>query len=59
MVLANQWWMRFLNLLLPPSASSTKDSKLSLEGEKAAAALNKTSIKALDLQSTFNFLFVH
>jgi len=41
---------------LPLSASSGKDSVSTSEGEKAAAALQKTSCKAKDLQLTLNLL---
>jgi len=41
---------------LPLSTSSGKDSVSTSEGEKAAAALQKTSCKAKDLQVTLNLL---
>jgi len=49
---------RFLILLLPLplSDSSGKDSLSTSEGEKAAAALQKSSHKAKDLQVTLNLL---
>jgi len=49
---------RFLILLLPLplSASSGKDSVSTPEGEKAAAALQKMSCKAKDLQVTLKLL---
>jgi len=48
-----------LLLLLPLSASSGKDPVYSVstsEGEKATAALQKTSCKLKDLQVTLNLL---
>jgi len=41
---------------LPPSASSGKGSVSTSEGEKSAAALQKTSCKAKDLQVALNLL---
>ena len=54
--LRQQEVLNFAAPSLSLSASSGKDSVSTSEGEKAAAALQKTSCKAKDLQATLNLL---
>jgi len=54
--LRQQEVLNFAAPSLPLSASSGKASVSTSEGEKAAAALQKTSCKAKDLQVTLNLL---
>jgi len=54
--LRQQEVLNFAAPSLPLSASSGKDSVSTSEGEKAAADLQKSSLKAKDLQVTLNLL---